>query len=605
MPQHRYYRYANWPIRMKLMVWIIPMLVVTIGLTGTFSYYIASQQVLSKSRLNQINMTRKLMDDFNYIAQDAVDFSNFLFLSDAVQDLLDKPSDAAARRRAFISLSTLMVTRRTIQSLIIYPLNDYADAGGEPFAIDQSGTTSAIPFERFKETTLYAEAMQGGGKEAWSFVHALEGPFIGDRDNKLVLVKVIKNANDLSRKAIIVVGIDENRLKARLTDAFDASTHIFLVDRSGTIMSGSLPQWIGRHYWDVPIADIHAPLMDLPENIRSDERLISHTYSAITGWHAFVAQPKRLILKELDRISIITVLFMSVCLLAGIFVSWFATVSITRPLGKLLQSMRRLQQGDFTQRVQFAAGDEIGQLGRGYNSMVRRIDELINDVYSTRLKQREAELKTLQEQINPHFLYNTLDMIYWSARKQSDKDLSEMIYSLSKLFRLRLNNGQPMITLEQELELVRHYLQLQRYRFKDRLDYDISAPQLPVHALIPKLIIQPLVENAVAHGLEPMGGEGCVQVLCEADETSLRIQVIDNGRGISPERLGQITAPGRASADDAGFALRNIEERLKLAYGEGAALEIASREGSGTTITLRIPLMEVEQPRAESIDRRG
>lgn len=590
MLQPRFYR--NWPIHVKLMGWIIPLLVITIGLTGAFSYYIASQQVLSKASLNHHHFTRKIVDDFNYIAQDAVDSSNFLFLSESVQDLLQEPTDPEVWRRTFSSLSTLMVTRNTIQSLIIYPMNDNNDATGIPFAIDQSGLTSAMPFEKFKETSLYSAALQGRGTEAWGFSHARDQLFIGDRDDKIVLVKVIKNANDLSNKAILVMGIQEKRLRARLMDTLEDKTHIFIIDDGGTIITGTEPEWIGRPYLELPYEEMQAPFQDLPNNIRSDKRLISHDFSRLTGWHVFVVQPKRLLLKELDNISIITVAFMSLCLLSAIFFSWFGATLITKPIRKLLISMRLLQNGDFTQRVRFSTEDEIGQLGHGYNVMVQRIEELINDVYNTKLKQKEAELKALQEQINPHFLYNTLDMIFWSARKQGDNDLSEMVYSLSRMFRLRLNNGHDRITLEQELELVSHYLHLQRYRFKDRFVFEINAFPGLKQQLIPKLLIQPLVENAVVHGIEPLNGGGLIQVTCETELSFLRIQVTDNGAGISEQRLLQLI--GGSPTESPGYALRNIQERLALAYGGEASLHIESTEGRGTTVTLRIPRTEVD-----------
>ncbi|WP_158602191.1 cache domain-containing sensor histidine kinase [Cohnella endophytica] len=579
--------YRNWPIHIKLMGWIIPLLVVTIGLTGAFSYYIASRQALSKASLTHQHFTRKIVDEFNYIAQDALDFSNFLFLSESVQDLLQEPTAPNVWRRTFSSLSTLMVTRNTIQSLIIYPMNKDNVATGEPFAIDQSGLTSAMPFERFKLTTLYTAALQGRGTEAWGYSHARDQLFIGDREDKIVLVKVIKNANDLSSQAILVMGIQEKRLRARLMDTLEDNTDIIVIDKGGTVMTGTEPEWIGRPYGAIPYPELHAPLERLPMNIGSDKRLISHDFSPFTGWHVFVVQPKRLLLKELDQISIITIAFVSLCLIAAIFLSWFGTTLITKPMRKLLKSMRLLQNGDFTQRVQFATRDEIGQLGHGYNVMVRRIEELINDVYDTKLKQKEAELKTLQEQINPHFLYNTLDMIYWSARKQQENELSEMVYALSRMFRLRLNNGQSMITLEQELELVRHYLHLQRYRFKDRFAYEIRASPEQLELLIPKLLIQPLVENAFLHGIEPLNEGGLIQVACDMDDSCLRIQVIDNGSGISARRLQLLNGDNQDAKP--GFALKNIQERLLLAYGDEAALLIESTEGRGTLVTLRIP----------------
>lgn len=589
--------YLNWPIRFKLFLWIVPIITVAIGLTGYFSYSVASQQVLSKTSRNQSGLARQNLDHIDYVAQDAIDFSNSLLLFGPAQELLSTPDDADVRRQAFTSLSTLMVTRNSIQSLIIYPIREDGEARAEPFAIDQTGLTSAMPFTPFIATSLAQKALRLNGKEAWALVRPADKLFIGDRENKIVIAKLIKDASSLRNRAIIVVGMQESRLLAHLLSNQDPNTETFILDENGTILTGTDGRWTGSHYSTLPYKELRMlEVSSLPEHAESGQWLISSASSALTGWHAVVIQPKEVLLKELGRIGFITATFMGLCLLAALLLAWFAATFITDPLRKLLESMRLLQTGDFTQRVQFTGADEIGQLGRGYDLMVERIKGLIDDVYSTRLKQREAELKTLQEQINPHFLYNTLDTIYWSANRKNDHEIAEMVYALSRMFRIRLSGGNSVITLGQELELARHYLHLQQLRFKNRLHYELMAEAAAEAALVPKLLIQPLIENAVIHGIEPMGGDGLIQIGCRIAEGALQISVTDNGVGIPGDELAGLSAAGDGSPSAGaapspmrGFAIRNIKERLALAYGPEAGLHIRSQPGKGTTVSIRIP----------------
>lgn len=257
--------------------------------------------------------------------------------------------------------------------------------------------------------------------------------------------------------------------------------------------------------------------------------------------------------------------------------------------------MRRLQTGDFTQRVFFEGNDEIGLLGHGYNLMVQRIKELINDVYASSLKQKEAELKALQAQIRPHFLYNTLNTICWEAEKKGDKEIADMVYSLSQVFCLSLNDGRDTFTLEQEVEHVTNYLFLQKNRFRERFEFEIFLDERIKDYIVPKLLLQPLAENAVIHGIEPLSGSGLISVRAIRKDRFIILEVQDNGAGITSDRLqelrqgliAEISLPEADNVGRSGFALMNVQERLELFFVE-ASLHIESTEGSGTRIIIQI-----------------
>jgi two-component system sensor histidine kinase YesM len=597
--------YINMPLRHKLMFWFAPLFLFTIGITGAISYHVASNEVIEKMSLAQMNLAKKTMNEFNYLAQDAVDFTNYLFLSSVVSELLDgNHTSPSIRQKAYQMISSLMVTRHSFQSMIIYKLDD-PTREFQPFAVNQTGITSAMTYEQFRKSKYYDLAFQSK-KGVWVYMKKEEGLFVGDKHNKILFIKVLKNVYTLEDIGIIVLGIDEIRLKQLYGNALiEEGAEFFLFNPDGTILTSSNGFWSGRKDKDLHHFD-HFPIASDPSSLSNAEKgwIVSHVQSDLTGWHTVIIQNKKNLLQELNRIRMLTVLVMSTCFLIGLIICWYLALLFVRPIEKLTLSMKRLQKGDFSQRVQFHGNDEIGILGQGYDTMVQRIKELIDDVYKSKLKQKEAELRSLQAQINPHFLYNTLNTICWTAQQKGEYELAEIVYSLSQVFRLSLNDGEDQITIHREVEMIRNYLYIQQIRFQPRFTYEIDVDPSIQHLMIPKLLLQPLVENAIIHGIEPLDGSGLIHIKIYMDRLGLFIEVTDNGVGIPEERLNQIKrhvedlrdngavnkpTPTPDSSKRLGWALTNIKERLVLTFGSNAKLHIHSSIHKGTQIQIVIP----------------
>ena len=237
--------------------------------------------------------------------------------------------------------------------------------------------------------------------------------------------------------------------------------------------------------------------------------------------------------------------------------------------------------------------DEIGMLYRGFGSMMKRIRTLINEVYLGKITQKEAELKALQAQINPHFLYNTLDSLYWQAVNEGDEGIADDIIALSNLFRLVLGQGRGIISVENEKSLVEQYLHLQKMRFSDNLEYKVEMSDEILERKIPKLILQPFVENAVVHGYEKTGERCLVSVMGWHEDNWLIFKISDDGTGMTETQLKEIwEVPDekRYAGQRIGcYAIRNVKERLDLMYHSNFVLEIESKQGKGTCVTIKIP----------------
>ncbi|MGO4179953.1 sensor histidine kinase [Paenibacillus sp. TAF43_2] len=585
-------------LQRKLLTLVIPLLIATVGITGLYSYYIASGEVVDKLHQSQMNMAIKTKDQLDYFAKNTLSFSNYLFLNPTVQSMVMNGDTQQRRDQVFKNLLPLMVTGETIQSLVLYP-STKDDVPAQPFAITQTGIASAISLERFMKTRYYERLANTESGQIWDMFYPSDGILLGDTHHKIVLVKPYKNFYNYVRSGLLIIGMDADKLSKSLYHDDEEATQ-FVMNDQGTILASTDLRMIGKPITMLPVFDqMNTAAIEPAEGLallkENEHYIVSDSLSDITGWRTVVIQDRSKLVLELKHIGSVTFSIMAIVTLITIIVSWVIARIITNPMKKLMFSMRALQTGDFTQRVHFNGNDEIGRLGHLYNTMVGRIKTLIDDVYASRLKQKEAELKALQSQINPHFLYNTLNMINWSAVQKGDKEISEMVLSLSQVFRLSLNSGNDFVELKHEIELVRNYLFLQKKRFTTRFNFEIDLEPSIEHFRMPKLLLQPLVENAIIHAIEPSGGNGHIHIKAYTEDSLIILEVTDNGPGMPEKQVHLLNQPTveepmrNLQTDDAhsGMALANIKERLALFY-EQAEFEIVSKEGLGTRVQLRI-----------------
>jgi sensor histidine kinase YesM len=295
--------------------------------------------------------------------------------------------------------------------------------------------------------------------------------------------------------------------------------------------------------------------------------------------------------------SLAILLFLIAFVVSALLIS-VISVGMTRRLTELSYRMKRVHRDNFQSFVEVKGKDEVAQLGEMFNGMVRRVGQLIHEMYVSELDKKEKELRTkevelyaLQTQIHPHFLFNVLNTIRGKLLIAGERETAKVVGLLAKSFRMMLRTGGQTVKLADELEFVDSYLQIQQYRFADKFTYEIDLPPELRGAYVPKLCVQPLVENAVSHGVELNPTPSCIRIAASRLEEKLRIEVSDDGLGISPGRLKEIEGWLRAGAleGDSHIGLRNVNRRLKSLYGEAYGLSVESAEGQGTRVTITIP----------------
>lgn len=268
--------------------------------------------------------------------------------------------------------------------------------------------------------------------------------------------------------------------------------------------------------------------------------------------------------------------------------------AITKPVLSLLAVMEDAGHGDLTVRYDGASADEIDQLGRGLNSMLERIQSLLDLVYREQQSKREAELRILQQQIKPHFLYNTLDTILWMAEEKGADDIGEVVTALTRLFRVALSQGREIISLSDEMEHVRSYLTIQKIRYEEKFDFRIDCPSELLSLHVQKMILQPIVENSIYHGVKEKEGRGVIAVSVSRRDEELELVVSDNGVGMPAEirhRINEGLHLLDHGTDRTAFALYNVNDRIRLTYGERYGISIDAAEGTGTVVTIVHPVV--------------
>lgn len=309
------------------------------------------------------------------------------------------------------------------------------------------------------------------------------------------------------------------------------------------------------------------------------------------GWHAACYLPKKGIISPMQPILLMVLLMWAVCVAFSAAVIMKFSGNMAHRLEKLTKTMTQVDEGNLEVELVSAEKDEIGDLTRGFNQMLSRIRQLIQEVYESRIRQKQYEMTALRAQINPHFLYNSLSLINWKALEIGSDDISKATLALSRYYRTSLNKGKNMMSVREEIDNVRSYLQIQEmfhdYSFEVKMD--IAEDILDYRTL--NLILQPLAENAIAHGIDRRRGSdpGVITITGRRDGGCVVLSVADNGVGMEQEKAQTIL-----TEKSSGYGVRNVNSRIRLEYGEAYGLSIESEPGKGTKVIVRIPVVEME-----------
>lgn len=321
------------------------------------------------------------------------------------------------------------------------------------------------------------------------------------------------------------------------------------------------------------------------EKIRFRAKLIHNT-----DWKMITVIPEKLVTDKIKNTMNQLLLMMLIISLIAYLLAFSIAHFMTKRIQTLKNQMHKVQQGVLEPLMNTGGNDEIGELILDYNYMISKIKLLMEEQYQSGQRLKAAELKVLQAQINPHFLYNTLELINRLSKKNKVCEIDEVIHSLTKFYRTNLSKGEDFITLREELEHVSAYVSIQNMRFRNKIKFEINVPDEFMDILVPKIILQPIVENSIIHGImEKDEGTGIIRISGSIEGDNMILSVQDNGKGI-PENIIEKINYGQILDSKSGYGIKNVVERIKLIYGDAYGLEYISKYNEGTTVRIKLPL---------------
>ena len=331
---------------------------------------------------------------------------------------------------------------------------------------------------------------------------------------------------------------------------------------------------------------------EFEQNIQKEKYYVLYDTSEFANWRYLITIRSARVLEGMEQTKRFLVITIVISVFLIILVSGLLSRMIYGPIQKLVKAMQEIERHNLKYRIDDNRQDEYKNVYTGYNQMVEELSRLIEDLSRERLLNKEIQIKLLQEQINPHFLYNTLDSIYSIARLRNVPDIADMVYALSKFFRVSLSEGKDIVTLRDALDIVESYLTVQNIRFRGKFQYQVFASEELYPCRVPKLVLQPFVENAIYHGLEKKREAGELFIRAETSDEILYLTIEDNGAGMSNEKMELLQASLKDSKGAKGqnFAILNINTQIKLRYGEGYGVHIEGEQGTGTKVIICLPI---------------
>ncbi|MDO7907892.1 histidine kinase [Paenibacillus sp. JX-17] len=589
-------------MRHKLLLAFIFIVMIPVLVIGGGVVAYMRQQALDSAVAQTTNNVDKIKSQAANLLRVPTDISNLFMFDSELKEIVNK------RYKNMVELTNAYLgfhrfeeyTRqyREVANIRFYSFNDTL-----------VNNLEFIPINSQTESEEWFKATRKTSAIGWFYVHDPED----NPMNRLSLVRKI-TFPEYRTSGVLMIGINQSELNSMLSqEPFET----LIADQLGYVVAAKNPSMVGKTLKELNLGFNLSTIKDktfkakvggVPSNIVVDELM---PVSSMSGLKIISVFSTESIVKDANRVSLIGLLMILTILIIGLVLVQMVSYLITKRLLRLSRHLNKVARGNFNIVARIDGNDEIGQLSRQFNYMVASINQLMNQVYETseknsklELAQKEITLKMMASQINPHFLFNALESIRMKAHMKGEKEIANIVRLLGKLMRGNLEIGSGKTTIKQEMELVRSYLEIQKFRYDDRLRYDIHMDPEVMGVLIPPLIIQPLVENSIVHGLENKEGGVYIEIMIRMEHDRIAVRVSDNGRGMTPERREEVIAfvTSEEEEEKSRIGLRNVHQRLTLFYGEEYGLVIRSVPEEGTEISFAVP--REGEPYVQSINSR-
>ncbi|PZD94635.1 sensor histidine kinase [Paenibacillus sambharensis] len=594
----------------KLLFIFVVVITIPLGFIGYISYSNYSRSIEETTIAYSTNLLENMMQRVDDYIEDMTRISSIPAYQDDIKHNLIRSNRYYEQQKRLeqhtdqtvpADFNQLLSIQRGIQSDIKF-INNIKRGANSVYIFDKYGSgyfsaeAGGIRLNIEESYMYWMERAEQSGGEAVLFGTQ---KYTSSLKSTRYAFTVVRKIMDQTLRPIGLIAVDANIdvIEDQITrlDKLTMGSSV-IIDGNGNVIYDSGRERLALSIAEDPIvrASEGAARGSFYHKVNGERQLHIFTTSPNTNWKVIISIP----VHELMRDSIVTrnVTWIATFLTIGaaLILSIIFSFTLTKPLRKMMRLMRTVQQGDFNVKFPVRNRDEIGQLGSQFNRMIVRIDELIQDIYQMEAKKKEAELHALQTQINPHFMYNTLEAIRMVAELNDDDKAADMLAVFGKLLRYSVGSLHQHTTLEREIQHVRDYISLLNYRYPGRFRLDISLPsELADYPMI-RLLLQPIVENAVYHGLDDRKRQMVIGVKAWLDERRyLTVQIHDDGLGMHADKLARLNFSFRqvqqSDQEHGGIGLKNINERMMLHYGSDYGLQASAREGGGTVVRMLFP----------------
>lgn len=581
----------NYSIRNKIFAYFILLTLLCILLLSLIFYFVSSGIIRKNTENLLVDLINQIGMELNNIFSDSYRTLKMVSNDPKIQEILRKPYPE--------SLAELYSIELQIDNQLSFVQNYQKDIFGI-YIIGANGTAYKSNFfsgieKDFRKAWWYEKIIN-------SFEPQWIGPHVGaftveTTDLPLVtLGETIIDKGSGKSLGVIMVDITVDRLRELLRENLEEIGSILLLNSDFELVCGTNVDISSSEKTIIERLKHTANIsgQDNKKIIKINDYLIYVKHMEVNGWSLIGMISEAVLIKDIKSANKFIVVI-TICLsLIALLLALYFSRKVTKPIEQLMGLMKHVEKGDFNVNMDIKTKDEIGKLGESFNKMVKKLDELVRLLFENQKKLRKAELKALEAQINPHFLYNTLDSICWLARAKRNNEIVKTVVALTKILRIGLSKGSEVIPLSDEFEHVKNYLFIQKMRYGDKLDYNIKLPEELKDYKTLKLIIQPLVENAIYHGIKQKSGRGYIWVEVNRSNGDLEIVVKDSGVGMRKEKVDLLNKSLHEMdfSKNGGYGLRNVNERIKIYFGNEYGISFSSNESKGTTVRVKIPALK-------------
>ncbi len=554
---------------------IIPLLIV-----GGLSYIKSTSIIKERVSQSNFNTVKQIANNINFVFTDLQNSSVYLWQNKEFMSYLKLPENEILN-----SGDKLLSAQNSVNNFIVFKSNIYSIyvKGFNGLIFDSASAENTISGKQVSR--LYA--LRGESMLIYDMVKNYDN----SRTAVISLLRLLKDLDDLSSDlAIIKLNISEEEIsKIYQSKMLGTKGDYFIIDENKTIISAMDKNKLGTKL----DTKFNSPKLYSAQSGYFNSMIDNHnflvTYMDLSrpGWKLINLVPLDQLSDDTKVIRSITVYGVLISLALCLLLILFFSLKVLSPLKQIRRYMKYIENENFDVSINVKGNDEISLLGKSFNKMSKKLNELINEVYTVQIKQKEAELKALQAQINPHFLYNTLDTIYWMCRMENAVESSYLVQALSKLFRLSLNSGNEFTTVKHEIDHLDNYIIIQERRFEELIKFEINVSDEVLDCKVVKLVLQPLVENAIYHGIEKKGNQGTIAISVFREGNDVVYIIQDDGAGADEEELNRLLK--KVEKNNRGFGIKNVNDRIKLYFGNDYGIKFSSSYENGTTVTVRQP----------------